>query len=82
MLAGLVNEGDVDNFPIPFEHAEEKRSGQALAHDSEEEKDKKKQVELDEILIQEAQLTEDAVSLPFVEATMQDLESASIVIDP
>ena len=72
----------VDDGLVEQELAEAKRLGQELALDSEDEKDRKEQAELDEILIREAQLTEDAVSLPFVGATIQDLGNASFVLDP
>ena len=72
----------VDNGLVEQELADAKRFGQELALDSTDEKDRKEQAELDKMLIQEAQLAEDIVFLPLVEATIKDLENASVTHDP
>ena len=72
----------VDDGLVEQEYIEAKRFGQELALDSEDEKDRKEQAELDEYLTQEAQQAKDAVFLPFVEGTMEDPEITSVTKAP
>ena len=72
----------VDDGLVEQEYIEAKRFGQELALDSEDEKDRKEQAELDEYLTKEAQQAKDDVFLPFVEGTKEDPEITSVTKAP